>query len=87
METTIFAHVNSAAIQPGFRGAFSVLGRILDAVKKVLSELDDKLSPEMKKEIEVAAVAIFDMLVALPEPFDALSDMLFKKALERILGA
>jgi len=87
MQKTIFAQVNSAAIQPGFRGAFSVIGRILDAVKNILAGLDDNLTPEVKKEIEAAAIAVFDLLVVLPEPFDALSDMLFKKALEHVLGA
>jgi hypothetical protein len=87
MQKTIFAQVNSAAIQPGFRGAFSVVGRILDAVKNIIGGLDDNLTPEVKDEIKTAAIAVFDMLVVLPEPFDALSDMLFKKALDQVLGA
>lgn len=84
--TTIKSHVNSSAIQPGFRGAFSVLGRILDAVKNIVETVGGGMTPDIKAQLEAAACQVFDQLVILPEPFDALSDVLFKSALDKLLG-
>ena len=95
-EKTILAHVNSSAIHgldpkagvtKSLWGGFSVLGRVLEAVKAMLAELKDSVTPEIKAEIKTAAAAVFDQLVVLPEPFDSLSDMAFRQALEFLLGA
>lgn len=89
VRSAILESVNAAPIQPGFRGAFSVLGRILDAVKVIVAQAIaavGTLTPETKAAIETEALSVFDAMVVLPEPFDTFSDMAFKSALDKILG-
>ena len=86
-EKTIFAHANATPHVNGeFGGPLNIVGRILDAVKSILANLPGTLTPDLKAQLETAACSVFDTLVVLPEPFDALSDMLFKSALDKILG-
>jgi hypothetical protein len=85
IHSAIMESVNAAPVQGGFRGGLSVLGRILDAVKNLLTNIGTNLTPEIKATIETVACQIFDDAVVLPEPFDTWADTLFKSALDHLL--
>jgi hypothetical protein len=59
-QSLIQSHVDAAPLQSGeFRGAFSLVGRILDGLRKAAEGIT--LDDESKAQLKAAALAVFDV--------------------------
>jgi hypothetical protein len=66
LQAAVSSHIEADALAPGFRGIFSLGGRVLDAVKK----LKASVTATEKEKLKTAALAAYDVAAsAIDIPF------------------
>jgi hypothetical protein len=88
-EAQILAHVNSAPIQPGFRGIGTVAGRILDAVRQLVQNGLLAIDDATKIAIKLAALRVYDAInfPQIPDGIENTVKSMFRSTIDNLLDS